>query len=61
MTGILGHDSAILGYTGPGTTWANDMNIVMNHDPGIGFKSSVSHVEKNTYANVADVTSLHVH
>ena len=23
----LGHDSAVLGYTGPGTTWADEMNI----------------------------------
>ena len=24
---------SMLGYTGPGTTWANGMNFVMNHDP----------------------------
>ena len=33
MTGILGHDSALQGYIGPGTTWANEMNFVMNHAP----------------------------
>ena len=26
MNGVLGHDSALYGYTGPGTTWANEMN-----------------------------------
>ena len=31
MTGVLGHDSALSGYTGPRTTWANEMNFVMNH------------------------------
>ena len=28
-----GLDSALYDYTGPGT-WANEMNFVMNHDPG---------------------------
>ena len=32
--GVLDHDSALQGYTGPGTTRANDMNFVMNHAPG---------------------------
>ena len=35
-----GHDAAmdntILYYTGPGTTWANEMNFGMNHAPGAG-------------------------
>ena len=26
----------LLGYTGPGTTWCNEMNGVMNHAPGAG-------------------------
>ena len=34
MNGALGHDSALYGYTGPGTTWAHEMNFVMNHAPG---------------------------
>ena len=34
MNGVLGHDSALLGYTGPGTTWVNEMNSAMNHAPG---------------------------
>ena len=24
------------GYTGPGTTWANEINFDMNHAPGAG-------------------------
>ena len=32
----LGHDSALKGFTGPGTTWANEINFVMNHAPGAG-------------------------
>ena len=28
LNGVLGHDSALKGYTGPGKTWANDMNIL---------------------------------
>ena len=35
MDGVLDHDSALLDYTGPGTTWANEMNII-NHAPGAG-------------------------
>ena len=31
MNGGLGHDSALQGYTGPGTTLANEMNFGMNH------------------------------
>ena len=29
-------DSALKGYTGPGTTWVNKRNFVMNHAPGAG-------------------------
>ena len=36
MIGVLGHDSALKGYTGPGKTWANEMKFVMNHAPGGG-------------------------
>ena len=36
MIGILGRDSALYGYTGPETTWANEMKFVMNHAPGAG-------------------------
>ena len=27
MNGVLGYNSALRGYTGPGTTWANEMNF----------------------------------
>ena len=33
MNGILGHNSALEGYTGPGT---NEMNFNMNHAPRAG-------------------------
>ena len=36
MIGVLCHDSALKGYTGPGTTWANKIHFVMNHAPGAG-------------------------
>ena len=29
IIGVLGHDSALYGYTGPETTWAIEMNFVM--------------------------------
>ena len=34
--GVLGHDSVSQGYTGQDTTWANEINFVMNHAPGAG-------------------------
>ena len=34
--GDLGHDSALQGYTGPRTTWADGINFIMNHVPGTG-------------------------
>ena len=36
MIGVLGHDSALSGYTGPGATWTNEIKFVMNHAPGAG-------------------------
>ena len=36
MNGVSGQNSALLGYTGPRTTWANDFNFGMNHAPGAG-------------------------
>ena len=36
MNDVLGHNSALVGYTRPGTTWANEMNFVMNPAPGVG-------------------------
>ena len=37
MNGVQGHNFALQGYTGPGTTWDNEMNFVMNHAPGAGW------------------------
>ena len=36
MKGVSGHDSALLGFSGPVTTWAKEMNFVMNIAPGTG-------------------------
>ena len=36
MNGVLSHDSALQSYTGPGATWANEMNFGMNHAPCAG-------------------------
>ena len=36
MIGVLGNKSALQGYTGPGTTWANKINFVLNHTAGAG-------------------------
>ena len=33
INGVLGHNSALYGYSRPETTWANEMNFVMNHTP----------------------------
>ena len=37
MKGVVSHDSALVkGYTGLGTTWADEVNNVMNHASGAG-------------------------
>ena len=36
MNGVEGDDCVLSGYTGPRTTWANEMNSVMKHAPGAG-------------------------
>ena len=36
MIVVLDHDSALLGYTGPRTIWANEMNFVTHHATGAG-------------------------
>ena len=36
MNGGLGSNFALLGCTGPGTTWTNEMNFGMKHAPGAG-------------------------
>ena len=49
MNGVLGHDSALLGYTGPQTTWANEMNFVKNHASGTGsIARPIDHVQHAT-------------
>ena len=35
LNGVLGHDSVLQSYTGLGTTWANEMDFVTNHAPGV--------------------------
>ena len=34
MNGVLGHNAALSGYAGPGTTWDIAMNFGMKHAPG---------------------------
>ena len=36
MNGVLGHYSALQGYTGPWTTLANGMKFGVKHAPGAG-------------------------
>ena len=36
MYGVLGYNFALKGYTGPGTTWANEIYFVTNRVPGAG-------------------------
>ena len=36
MSGILGHNLAVFGYTRPRTTWDNGINFVMNYAPDKG-------------------------
>ena len=36
MNGVLVQIQHLKGYTVPGTTWANQMNFVINHAPGAG-------------------------
>ena len=40
MIEVLGHISALCSYTGPGKTWATEMNFVLNHAPSAG---SITH------------------
>ena len=37
MNGVLGHSARLYGYAGPGTTWANEMNFIMNYAPVAGW------------------------
>ena len=38
---VSGLDLAVQGYVGPGYTWANEMNFVINHVPGAGSLSRI--------------------
>ena len=35
MIRVLGHNFELWDYTGPGTSWMNGRNFVMNHVPGV--------------------------
>ena len=49
---VLGHESALSGYTGPGTTWANEKNFVLNHGPGAGRECTIKVLYKNKGSNI---------
>ena len=36
MNVVLDHGSVLQGYTGPGTTWTNEVNFGMKHAPRAG-------------------------
>ena len=44
MNAVLSYDSALQGYTGPGTTWGYGMNFVMSH--ALGATSIATHVDQ---------------
>ena len=44
MKGVLGHNSARKRYTGPRTTWANEMRFGANHAPSTGSTGSIARV-----------------
>ena len=50
MNGVSGNDCALEGYTGPGTTWANKMNCVMTHTPGVDLESITRPVDQQSNA-----------
>ena len=45
---IFGLDSALRDYTGLGTTWANEMNIGVNHAPHAGSIARPVDLQSNT-------------
>ena len=47
MNGVLGNDYALSGYYGETTTWANEMDIVMNHAPGAGLIARCVHKQSS--------------
>ena len=54
MNGVLSHDSAMYGYTGPRTTWANEMNFVLKYAPGAGSIALVVDQNNCTLKSVTD-------
>ena len=59
MNGVLGHNSALEGYTRQGTTWDNEMNFGMNHAPGVGLIARP--VDKKSNALPLSYRRLFVH
>ena len=58
MNGALGHDSALLGYIGPGTTCANEMNFGMNHAPDAGSIIQPVDLQPSTQYNCATTAPI---
>ena len=49
---VLGHNCVVQGYTGHGTTWANEMNFAIKHAPGAGSITQSVDLQSNALANV---------
>ena len=47
-SGALGHGSSLLGCTGSGIVWANEMNLVVNHAPGAGSIARLVNLQSST-------------
>ena len=58
MNGVLGHDSALQSYNGPGITWANEMNIDMNHAPGAGLITRPVDQQSNAPVHISLKTTM---
>ena len=50
MNGVLGHDYALQGYSGPGITWAHETNFNMSHAPIAGAESLFRPVDQQSIA-----------
>ena len=53
MNGILGHDSALKGYTGPGITCDNEMNFC--YAPGAGSIAGPVELQSSTETPVPNM------
>ena len=60
MSGVLSHGSALKGYTGPGTTWANKMKLVMNHAPGAGLITQPIDQQSSAYHCTTDAHTINL-